>query len=164
MFGPSREDHAGWLLDPASDGWLPGEGVADTTVADWQALLDLVVERGWDRTFLVGCFEMPLPRAEEILSWPHGAARPVLSVLPGPEVAVVLRFRSAERIDLGINVERLGGQEGLAVLCGFLAKVGRRLGRSVPTPDRGTGPFLWYDHSADRVRFGRPGAAAGPPR
>ncbi|MER7846001.1 hypothetical protein ABTZ03_18845 [Kitasatospora sp. NPDC096077] len=146
------DDHVAWLLDPALDGWLPGDGVADTTVADWQALLDLVVERGWERTFVVGCFEMALPPAEEVLSWPDGPARPVLSVNPGPGVGAVFRFRRAGRIDLDVDVEQLGGQEGLDVLCGFLAAVGRRLGRAVPTPVEGGGPFLGYDLEADRVR------------
>ncbi|MFF4818287.1 hypothetical protein ACFY2K_27305 [Kitasatospora sp. NPDC001309] len=145
-------DHAGWLLDPAADGWLPGEGIADTTAADWQALLDLVVERGWERRFLVGCFETALPRAEEVLTWPRGgAARPVLSVRPGPGVGAVFRFGGAERIDLDVDVAQLRDQEGLDVLCGFLATVGRRLGRSVPTYAAGTGPFLGYDRAADRV-------------
>ncbi|MBD0695395.1 hypothetical protein [Streptomyces sp. CBMA123] len=150
------EDHQGWLLDPDRDGWLPGEGIADTAVADWQALLDLVVEEGWGRTFVVGCFELPWPRAEEVLSRPVGAACPVLSVRPGPEVGAVFRFRGAGRIDFDVDVERLRGQEGLDVLCGFLAAVGRRLGRSVPTYVEGDGPFLGYDLEADRVRYGRP--------
>ncbi|MFF2076065.1 hypothetical protein ACFVXG_15045 [Kitasatospora sp. NPDC058162] len=146
------EDHAGWLLDPGRDGWLPGGGIAGTTVGDWQALLDLVVERGWERLFLVGCFEMALPSAE-VLSWPRaGAARPVLSVRPGSGVGVVFRFGGAERIDFDVDVEQLRGQEGLDVLCGFLAAVGRRLGRSVPTYAEGTTPFLGYDLAADRVR------------
>ncbi|MGW3042164.1 hypothetical protein ACWC9T_19490 [Kitasatospora sp. NPDC001159] len=150
------EDHAGWLGDPARDGWLPDLGVEGTTVADWQALLDLVVERGWERTFVVGCFELPWPRAEEVLAGPVGPAYPVLSVRPGPEVGVVFRFGDPGRIDFDVDVERVRGQEGLDVLCAFLAAVGRRLGRSVPTPVDGGGPFLWYDLSADRVRYGRP--------
>ncbi|MER7667581.1 hypothetical protein ABTY61_03835 [Kitasatospora sp. NPDC096128] len=153
MAGLSWQDHAGWLRDPGRDGWLPGGGIVDTTVGDWQAVLDLVVERGWERTFVVGCFEVPLPRAEEVLSWPQGgAARPVLSVRPGPEVGVVFRFGRAERIDFDVDVEQLRGQEGLDVLCGFLAAVGRRLGRSVPTDVGGGGPFLGYDLETDRVR------------
>ncbi|MFI9363300.1 hypothetical protein ACIG5E_19930 [Kitasatospora sp. NPDC053057] len=146
------DDHVAWLLDPARDGWLPDGYVADTTPADWQAVLDLVVERGWERTFVVGCFEMPLPPAAEVLSWPSGAARPVLSVRPGPGVGVVFRFRSAERIDFDVDLAQLRGQEGLDALCGFLAAVGRRLGRSVPTyAEGGSGPFLGYDCEADRV-------------
>ncbi|MGW2374826.1 hypothetical protein [Kitasatospora sp. NPDC001683] len=145
------DDHAAWLIDPVRDGWLPQRWVADTTVADWQALLDLVVERGWAPTFVVGCFELPLPRAEEVLFRP-GPAQPVLSVRPGPEVGVVFRFRSAERIDFDVDVAQLRGQAGLDALCGFLAAVGRRLGRSVPTHTEGGGaPFLGYDLEADRV-------------
>ncbi|WBP90425.1 hypothetical protein [Kitasatospora cathayae] len=146
------DDHAAWLLDPVRDGWLPDGCVADTTTADWQAVLDLVVEQGWALTFVVGCFEVPLPRAEEVLSWPAGSARPVLSVRPGPEVGAVFRFRSAERIDFDVDVDRLRGQEGLDVLCEFLAAVGRRLGRSVPTyAGSGDTPFLQYDRETDRV-------------
>ncbi|MFD5465785.1 hypothetical protein ACFWIQ_23555 [Kitasatospora sp. NPDC127059] len=158
------EDHRGWLLDPERDGWLPGGCVADTAVADWQALLDLVVERGWEHTFVVGCFELPWPRAEEVLSWPSGAACPVSSVRPGPEVGVVFRFGRAERIEFDVDVERLRGQEGLDDVCGFLAAVGRRLGRSVSTDADGDGPFLRYDLAADEVRvdgpYGRPSTSS----
>lgn len=145
-------DHAAWLLDPCRDGWLPDGWVADTTVADWQAVLDLVVERGWARSFVVGCFETALPRAEEVLFRPRGPAQPVLSVRPGPGVGVVFRFRSAQRIDFDVDVAELDGQEGLDALCGFLAAIGRRHGRSVPTwVEGGDAPFLGYDLGADRV-------------
>ncbi|MBV2153136.1 hypothetical protein [Kitasatospora sp. SUK 42] len=154
------DDHAGWLLDPADDeGCLPDLSIADTTVADWQAFLDLVEERGWPYDYVVGCFEMPLPRAETVLSRPPGVVCPILSVRPGSEVGVVFRFHRAERIDFDVYLDQLQGQEGLDVLCGFLAAIGRRLGTSVPTyPEGGcTGkPFLGFDVAADRVRVWTP--------
>ncbi|MFE5583877.1 hypothetical protein [Kitasatospora sp. NPDC056531] len=148
------DDHVAWLLDQAGEGWLPDMRIADTTVADWQALLDLVEEQGWAYEFIVGCFALPLPRAETVPFRRAGRVCPVLSVRPSPEVGVIFRFRSDERIDFDIDLGQLQGQEGLDVLCGFLAAIGRRLGRSVPTYSEGDRrvPFLGYDVAADRVR------------
>ncbi|MET8627071.1 hypothetical protein ABZW30_25480 [Kitasatospora sp. NPDC004669] len=148
------DDHVAWLLDPAGEGWLPDVCIADTTVADWQALLDLLEEQDWAHEFIVGCFALPLLRAETVLSWPAGVVCPVLAVRPSPEIGVIFRFRSDAQIDFDIDLGQLHSQEGLDVLCGFLAAIGRRLGTSVPTYFEGDTrvPFLGYDVAADRVR------------
>ncbi|MFF2745542.1 hypothetical protein ACFVVA_08365 [Kitasatospora sp. NPDC058048] len=148
------DEHVARLLDPTDGGCLAEVFIEDTTVADWQALLDLVEEQGWAYEFIVGCFVLPLPRAEAVLSRPAGARCPVLCVRPAPEVCAVFRFLGAEQIGFDVGLGELQGQEQLDVLCGFLTAIGRRLGRPVPMYVEGdTGaPFLGYDAAADRVR------------
>ncbi|MFJ9842493.1 hypothetical protein ACIRYZ_18820 [Kitasatospora sp. NPDC101155] len=147
--------HVAWLLDPSSGACLPDVFVEDTTGADWQALLVLVVERGWAFEYSEGDTVLPLPRAEAVLSRPADADCAYLRVWPDPGVCAIFRFYSDEVIDFDLDLRELQGQERLDVLCGFLAAIGRRLGKSVPMFFEGTTtgpPFLGYDVAADRVR------------
>ncbi|MFD5436505.1 hypothetical protein ACFWJ4_30705 [Kitasatospora sp. NPDC127067] len=148
------DDHVAWLLDPTDGGHLPDVFIEDTTVADWQAVLDLVAEQGWAFEYAEGESVLPLPRAEAVLSRPADAECPSLRVWPDPEVCAIFRFLGAEQIDFDVDLRELQGQERLDVLCGFLTAIGRWLGRSVPLFPEGGGikPLLGYDVEADRVR------------
>ncbi|MFI9161468.1 hypothetical protein [Kitasatospora aureofaciens] len=147
------DDRVAWLLDPADGGYLPDVYVADTTVADWQAVLDLFQEQGWAFEYSEGDTVLPLPRAATVLSRPADAECPTLRVWPEPEICAIFRFLSDAEIDFDVDLRELQGQERLDVLCGFLAAIGRRLGRSVPMYFEGDTrePFLGYDVGADRV-------------
>ncbi|MGW3042165.1 hypothetical protein ACWC9T_19495 [Kitasatospora sp. NPDC001159] len=148
------DEQVAWLLDPSGGDCLPDVYVADTAVADWQTVFDLVVEQGWGFEYAVGDTVLPLPRAEEVLSRPADAECPYLRVWPDPGVCAIFRFLSDEEIDFDLDVRELQGQQRLDVLCGFLAAIGRRLGKSVPVYFEGDTrePFLGYDLGADRVR------------
>ncbi|MFH8384272.1 hypothetical protein ACH4E7_25555 [Kitasatospora sp. NPDC018058] len=148
------DDHVAWLLDPTDGACLPDVFVEDTTAADWQAVLDLVVERGWAFEYFEGDTVLPLPRAEAVLSRPADAECAYLRVWPDPGVCAIFRFYSDEAIDFDVDFRELQGQERLDILCGFLAAIGRRLGKSVPMYFEGDtrAPFLGYDLAADRVR------------
>ncbi|MFF9641652.1 hypothetical protein [Kitasatospora aureofaciens] len=147
------DDHVAWLLDPSDGACLPDVYVAGTTVADWQALLDLVVEQGWALEYSEGDAVLPLARAATVLSRPADAECPNLRVWPDPEVCAIFRFLGAQEIDFDVDLRELQGQERLDILCGFLAAIGRRLGKSVPMYFEGDTqePFLGYDVGADRV-------------
>lgn len=54
------DDRVAWLLDPTGGDHLPDVFIADTTVADWQAVLDLVEERGWAFEYAEGGRVLPL--------------------------------------------------------------------------------------------------------
>ena len=149
------DDHVAWLLNPSDGSCLPDVYVADTTVADWQAVLDLVVEQRWAFEYSEGEAVLPLPRAATVLSRPAGAECPNLRVWPDPEVCAIFRFLGEEQVDFDVDLRELQGQERLDVLCGFLAAIGRQLGKSVPMYFEGDTrePFLGYDIAADRVRL-----------
>ncbi|MFJ4982411.1 hypothetical protein ACIP9H_01265 [Streptomyces sp. NPDC088732] len=168
-------DDVAWLLDPADWGYLPDVFIKDATAADWQAVLDLIRERGWAFEYFEGAEMLPLPRAEAVLSRSPDAECPSLRVWPHPEVCAIFRFLGDEQIDFDVDVRELQGQERLDLLCGFLTAIGRRLGTSVPLFPEGGGtePLLGYDIAADRVRVlwsppdrecaHKPGDIADPP-
>lgn len=146
-------DEVAWLLDPADGGCLPDVFVDHTTAADWQAVLDLIAERGWAFEYVEGATVKPLPRADTVLSRSADAECPNLRVWPDPGVCAIFRFLGDEQIDFDVDLRELQGQERLDVLCGFLIEIGRRLGKSVPLFPEGGGtePLLGYDVAADRV-------------
>ncbi|OIJ66076.1 hypothetical protein [Streptomyces mangrovisoli] len=148
------DDQVAWLLDPAGGGCLPDVFVENTTAADWQAVLDLIEEQGWTFEYAEGNAVLPLPRAEAVLSRPADAECPSLRVWPDPEVCAIFRFLAEDQIDFDVDLRELQGQERLDVLCGFLATIGRRLGKLVPLFPEGGGtqPLLGYDPAIDRVQ------------
>ncbi len=70
------------FFDPDLMGSLPDVRVPDASVEDWQALLDLVAEKGWKRQYSEGGTVLPVPRAEAVLSRPADAECPDLRVRP----------------------------------------------------------------------------------
>lgn len=153
------------LFDPHTMGSLPDLRVPDTAVHDWQILLDLVLERGWEHRYSEGGAVAPLPRAQTVLSRSAEAECPQLRVWPSEGVLAIFRFYTADEIDFDVDLRELQGQERLDTLCGFLEAIGRRLGKSVlmdPEGDCGH-PVLGFDVHAGRVtRLAEP-ARPGPP-
>ncbi|MFF8566700.1 hypothetical protein ACF06N_17255 [Streptomyces albidoflavus] len=156
------------LLDPELTGALPDVVVPGTSAEDWQAVLDLVEESGWSCRYSEGGAELPVPRAEAVLSRPAGAECPELRVRPAAEVLAIFRFHSAEEIDFDLDLRELQGQDRLDVLCDFLTAVGRRLGKPVVMYGEGDAPghpVLGFDVGRDRLELlaePLPGPVPGP--
>ncbi|MEU3853823.1 hypothetical protein [Streptomyces sp. NPDC029554] len=134
-------------------GSLPDVRVPDASVGEWQAVLDLVAERGWKCQYSEGERALPVPRAEAVLSRSADAECPDLRVWPTVDVLAIFRFHAADEVDFDIDLRELQGQERLDVFCGFLREIGRRLGKPVlmdPEGDSGH-PVLGFDVEADRV-------------
>lgn len=135
------------------DGSLLDAYVFDTTVADWQAFVDLVRSKGWWFAYSEDGRPRRLPaRVEDVLAR-RGEMAVVLQVRPVPEVLVNVHFFTDEEIEADFSPEVLQGQERLDLLCSFLRAVGRRLGKPVvltpeSLPDR---PLIGYDIDAGRV-------------
>ncbi|SCE15032.1 hypothetical protein GA0115240_14076 [Streptomyces sp. DvalAA-14] len=71
-----------------------------------------------------------------------------------PDMLAIFRFYAAEEIDFDLDLREIQGQERLDVLCGFLAAIGRRLGKAVLMDSEGgdgSRPALGFDIEADRV-------------
>ncbi|WP_201264475.1 hypothetical protein [Streptomyces olivochromogenes] len=146
-------DDVAYFFDPDLMGSLPDVRVPDTSMEDWQAVLDLMGERGWKCQYSEGDAVLPVPRAEAVLSRPGDAECPELRVWPADEVLAIFRFHTAEEIDFDVDLRELQGRERLDVFCGFLRAIGRRLGKPVlmdPEGDYGH-PVLGFDVESDRV-------------
>lgn len=141
------------FFDPDLMGSLPDVRVPDASVEDWQAVLDLVADRGWNCRYSEGEAVLPVPRAAAVLSRPADAEYPDLRVWPTADVLAIFRFHADDEVDFDIDLRELQGQERLDVFCGFLQEIGRRLGKPVlldPEGDSGH-PVLGFDVEADRV-------------
>jgi hypothetical protein len=143
-------DDVSCFFDPAAMGSLPDVRVPNASVEDWQAVLDLVAEKGWKCQYAEGGTVLPVPRAQGVLSRPADAECPVW---PSADVLAIFRFHADDEVDFDVDLRELQGQERLDVFCGFLREIGRRLGKPVlmdPEGDYGH-PVLGFDTEADRV-------------
>lgn len=141
------------FFDPDLMGALPDVRVPRASVEDWQAVLDLVAEKGWSCRYSEGDSVLPVPRAEVALSRQADAECSELRVWPSADVLAIFRFHAAQEVDFDVDLRELQGQERLEVFCGFLREIGRRLGKAVlmdPEGDYGR-PMLGFDVEADRV-------------
>ncbi|MFZ4135624.1 hypothetical protein [Streptomyces koyangensis] len=144
------------FFDPDLMGALLDVVVPGTSVEDWQAVLDLVERSGWSCRYSEGAAELPVPRAEAVLSRPAVAECAELRVRPAVEVLAIFRFHSAEEIDFDVDLRELQGQGRLDVLCDFLTAIGRRLGKPVLMCGEGEAPghpVLGFDVGRDRVEL-----------
>jgi hypothetical protein len=135
------------------DGSLLDVYVFDTTVADWQAFVDLVRARGWWIAYSEDSRSRRLPdRVEDVLAR-RGEMATLLQVRPAPEILANVHFFTGEEIEVDFAPEELQGQERLDLLCSFLRAVGRRLGKPVVlTPENlRDRPLIGYDIDAGRV-------------
>ncbi|MEU4640543.1 hypothetical protein [Micromonospora sp. NPDC023814] len=141
------------FFDPNLTGSLPDLRVEDASVEDWQALFDLVQTQGWRWEYSEGDVVLPLPPAAAVVARPADAETPTLRVWPAVDVLVIFRLYAVAEIDFDVNLRELQGQERLDILCGFLAVIGRRLGKPVlmaPESDYHH-PVLGFDVEADGV-------------
>jgi hypothetical protein len=146
------DDVEEWF-DPESNGVLPDVLVSDTTVADWQAVVDLVRSAGLAYEYAVDGRVVRIPhRVEDMLSM-RDEAGVTLKVWPVPGVLAIFRPYSAEQIDFDVDLRELQGQRRLDVLCRFMRTIGRRLGKPVVMTPEGsdTPPLIAYEVESDRV-------------
>jgi len=146
------DDVSEWF-DLESNGVLPDVHVPDTTVADWQAVVDLVRSKGWAYEYAVDGRVVRVPHhVEDMLSLRHEAGV-TLKVWPAPDVLAIFRPYAVEQIDFDVDLRELQGQRGLDVLCGLMRAIGRRLGKPVVMTAEGFDavPIIGYDADDDRV-------------
>ncbi|MEV7523522.1 hypothetical protein [Streptomyces sp. NPDC091371] len=141
------------FFDPDLMGSLPDVRVPNASVEDWQAVLDLVEERGWSCRYSEGDRVLPMPRAGAVLSRPADAECPELRVWPTADILAIFRFHSDDEIDFDVDLYELQGQERLDDFCGFLRRIGQQLGKPVLMDSEGGNghPVLGFDTEADRV-------------
>ncbi|WP_198667736.1 hypothetical protein [Glycomyces dulcitolivorans] len=142
------------FFDPDLMGALPDLLVPGASVEDWQAVLDLVEERGWKHQYSERTEALPVPPAEVVLARPADAESAQLSVWLHAEVLAIFRFYSSDAIDFDVNLRELQGQDRLDLFCEFLSTIGRRLAKPVLMDAEGgdnAHPVLGYVVEHDRV-------------
>ncbi|MFD4370218.1 hypothetical protein [Streptomyces sp. NPDC058486] len=146
-------DDVEYFFDVDLTGALPDVRVPNASVEDWQAVLDLVAEKGWKCQYSEGESVLPVPRAEAVLSRLADAECPALRVWPTDDVLAVFRFHADDEVDFDVDLRELQGQDRLDVLCGFLREIGRRLSKPVLMDPEGEygHAVLGFDVEADRV-------------
>jgi hypothetical protein len=139
------------------DGALFDIFVTDTTLEDWQAVVDAVSATTWPMTYEVDGVptEMP-PAVEEIFA--HAQKATILwSVTAAPGVALNCHFFCSDEIEFDFQPREIVSDERLAALLGFITHVGRALGRLVgvtvegdddPRPAKG---HLYYEPHSDAI-------------
>lgn len=143
------------FFDPDLMGSLPDMRIPDASMQDWQAVLDLVAEKGWKCQYSEGETVLPVPRAEAVLARPADAECPNLRVWPTADVLAIFRFYADDEVDFDVDLRQLQGQDRRDVFCGFLREIGRRLDKPVLMDPEGHygHPVLGFDVEADRVVF-----------
>lgn len=128
------------LFDPGLMGSLPDLCVPATSIADWQALLDLAASGRWRHEYAEGDVAIRLPRAEAVFSRQPDAESASLRVWPAPDMLAIFRFYNPAQIDFDVDLREIQGQERLDVFCAFLKAIGQRLGKPVLMDAEGGDP------------------------
>ncbi|ROS38076.1 hypothetical protein [Amycolatopsis thermoflava] len=146
------------LFDPDVMGALPDGEVPRTTADDWQALLDLVVSRGWPHSYEEDLGPVPLPGAATMLG-----AGGVLHVWPEPGFQVNFWPLEPGSIDFDIDLCELRGQRVVDAVCRLFTTLGRHLRKQVLLCPEGEGlPVLAFDVGTGRVAVTAAGRGASP--
>lgn len=143
------------FFDPELMGGLPDVHVPATSIADWQALLDLIRSSRWSWEYREGDAVVDLPSAETVFARPADAELVSIRLWPASGMLAIFRPWASEgnSIDFDVDLTELQGQERLDAFCRFLAIIGRELGKPVlMSPESSWGyPVLGFDPTADRV-------------
>lgn len=149
--GDLRWNEVDDLFD-VDNGILPDVTIAETTVTDWQAVLDLIRSEAWAYEYSHEDHRGQLPNAEQILDLAPDVSVD-LKVWPAPDILAIFRFCTAEEIDFDVDLRELQGQEQVDALCAFFRAIGGRLRKPVVMTFEGARdlPMIGYDVGLDRV-------------
>jgi hypothetical protein len=149
-----RWEEVAEFFDPELMGTLPDAVVPDTSVGDWQAVLDLVIERGWPHQYSEGGRVRAVPNAATILARPLHAECPELRVWPTTGFLAIFRFASPEAIDFDVDLRELQGQQRLNLFFEFLTAIGQKVNKPVLLDAEGgdgSHPVLGYEVKRNQV-------------
>jgi hypothetical protein len=144
------EDVAAWL-DPETNGRLPDASITGVSLAGWQAVLDLIRDRGWPHEYSVDQERAPLPRLAADLISDEGY--PQIRVWPVPLIQIIFRMYTPADIDFDVDLRELQGQQRLDDFGDFLLTLGRALSSRVVLCAEGYPrvPLMAYEPEADEV-------------
>jgi hypothetical protein len=152
-----RWDDVREWFDPSQNGSAPDVVVPDTTVADWEALFELIRSEGWRWEYELGEERRPLPSAAAKLFEPDPEGlRRSLRVWPDPGLEWIVRPWTPDEVDSDVSLHEIQGQERLDAFCRFLRTLGAALRKPVLMFAEGTHdypPMMAYEVADDQVIF-----------
>ena len=139
-------------LELALEPSLPNGVVRNTSVDDWQRLLDLIRRRGWRAEWSGGGGWSVPPSAAEMFAEEE---RHALKIWPVTGLQVNLFPFGQDSIDFDLDSRELAGP-GLDDCVDFVREVGRSIGKVVELSHEGDESlvFLRYDPNADQLTAG----------
>ena len=153
------DDVKQWF-DPVENGSPPDVIVADTTLAHWQFVLDLVRSRGWLCRYERGDQEIAVPEsAADLFPAEDREQMTLLTVWPDSGLEWMIRPWAVEEILSDVDLRQIQGQERLDAFCRFLRTLGDALQKDVFVYSEGDytyptyPPMMTYDAAAGRVTF-----------
>ena len=157
MVGELRWDDVKQWFDPSENGGAPDVVVADTTLADWQLVLDLVRSHGWRCEYERGDRVTPVPKsAADLFVLETGEPSTLLTVWPYPDLEWIIRPYAEEEILSDVDLHQIQGQERLDAFCRLLRTLGDALQKDVCVYSEGDDtypPMIAYDVAVDRVVY-----------
>jgi len=163
MFGDHRlvsdllwDDVKQWF-DPVENGSAPDVIVADTTLAHWQLVLDLIRSRGWLCRYEHGDRETAVPEsAVGLFPVDNREQMTLLTVWPDPDLQWIIRPWATDEILSDVDLYQIQGQGRLDAFCRFLRTLGDALQKDVFVYSEGDNtypPMMTYDAAVGRVTF-----------
>jgi hypothetical protein len=152
-----RWDDVKQWFDPIENGIAPDVIVADTTLAHWQLVLDLIRSREWLCRYERGDGEAAVPESAVDLFPADGREQITrLTVWPDPGPEWMVRPGAVEEILSDVDLHQIQGQERLDAFCRFLRTLGDVLQKDVFVYSEGDNAYpsmMTYDAAASRVTF-----------
>jgi hypothetical protein len=126
------------------DGSLIDIYVLDTTMADWQRMLDCVRSSAYELRYRVeGAADLPLPQRVEAIFAQRSDAGTLLTI-DAPQLCVNCHFFTVEEIDFDIDPRAIDGQPRLDRLVDFIGMLRDALNKEVLlTPENLPSRPLW---------------------
>ncbi|MFC6020101.1 hypothetical protein ACFP2T_28390 [Plantactinospora solaniradicis] len=150
------DDVKQWF-DPVGNGSAPDVIVADTTLAHWQLVFDLIRSRGWLCRCERGDRETAVPEsAADLFAAEDREERTLLTVWPDPDLEWMVRPWAVEEILSDVDLYQIQGQERLDAFCRFLRTLGDALRKDVFVYGEGDNiypPMMTYGAAVGRVAF-----------
>jgi hypothetical protein len=143
------EEVKDWF-DFESNEFLPEGFIPGTAIEDWQAVISLAGQRGWDLEYFEADEMWPMPKLAEMFT----QRRAKLEMWPTDEILVIFWPLSPREVHFDIDLRAVTSQETLDQLCDLVRSMGEVTGKQVKLSPEGMNsstPFMGYEPELGRV-------------
>ena len=143
--------------EDVKEDWVPDGGLVDiyvfeTTLADWQRVVDVLRATGWPTEFSVGD-KRDMPAAVDDIFELLPDHSPTWRLWPHPDVLVNCFFFSEAEIEFDVSPDEIVGEAEFDAVCDLVLAVGRTLGKRVDVTGESTPStvFMRYEPETDQL-------------